>query len=338
MNALTLECVCARPRWTALLPLLVTLGSSTTFAQSTPPTEAALAARRTLVERAQDASRAGHHDEALSQAESAGRIEMTPSLRMFIAQERATLGQYALAMEAADQCVREATRSAALERREMILTSCRQITHNNQSHVVLLTITSPPQLAAGTVVRLGSRTFEPSSLGTPINIDATPMVFTVSAPGVEPFREERTLVEGTTVTVVIPQRFAQSIATTTATTTTNSAPVLTAQTTPQQRVIVPVRVARPRTDPGAGRRVAGLVLGAVSVGAFTTSVLTWWIREGTVAAYNADPNCPGTAVQQPPGQCSERASSAGFMAGLSLGSAIGGGVLLATGGSCLPSG
>lgn len=203
------------------------LGSSLVHAQSAPtttppPSEAALAARRTLVERAQNAARAGRHQEALTHADAAGRIEMTPSLRLFIAQERAALGMHAAAMEAADQCVRETTRNTTVERRESILATCRQIAHDSQEHVVLVTVNGPANRVDGLVVHVGSRTLEANEVGVPLNVDPGAIVIEATAPGVEAFREQRDGVAGAVLAVALPDRFARPAAATTGGNTTGA--------------------------------------------------------------------------------------------------------------------
>src|SRR5690349_3172205 len=69
---------------------------------------AAIAARRSLIEQAQQARRAGDHVRALDLAERATQISMSPSLRLFIAQEQTALGRLADAFGNADLCGREA--------------------------------------------------------------------------------------------------------------------------------------------------------------------------------------------------------------------------------------
>lgn len=334
----------------SLLTVLGTLSlSRAAVAQTTPvvdpPTEAALAARRTLVERAQMAAHAGRHQEALSHADAAGRIEMSPSLRMFIAQERSALGMHALAMEAADQCVREANRNVAVDRRESILTQCRQIAHDSQGHVVVVTVTAPVARMDGLVVRVGSRALTRSEIGVPFNVDPGLLVVEATAPGVEPFREQRDGVAGAVVSFAIGDRFAQpapravptaqtgTIATHTTinsvTNTGNSAMNLAHTSGPQSSV--GLAVTPPTADSRGPRRMAGVVVAGVGVVSMISSLVAWRVYEGVVSAYNADANCPGTSSVQPQGVCAERVASASTLQTGSLVAGIGGGVLAAAG-------
>jgi hypothetical protein len=202
-----------------LLVVALLAASGAARAQSAPEiSEGAMVARRALVERAQEASRAGNHEQAASLAESAGRIEMSPSLRLFIAQERVALGRHASAMEAAELCVREASRSPALVRREQIITACRQILNTSQRHVVLLTLTMPASRRAGFVLRVDGRSLSEAELNLPVALDAGMHVVEVGATGAELHRESLRGAPGETLAFAVPARFAAD-ATPTGTTT-----------------------------------------------------------------------------------------------------------------------
>ncbi len=210
-------------RGAPLLVVALLAASGTARAQSAPEiSEGAMVARRALVERAQEASRAGNHEQAASLAESAGRIEMSPSLRLFIAQERVALGRHASAMEAAELCVREASRSPALVRREQIITACRQILNTSQRHVVLLTLTMPASRRAGFVLRVDGRSLSEAELNLPVALDAGTHVVEAEATGAELHRESLRGAPGETLAFAVPARFAAD-ATTTGGATTGAA-------------------------------------------------------------------------------------------------------------------
>jgi hypothetical protein len=215
-------------------PLLVValLGASATAsAQSAPEiSEGAMVARRALVERAQEASRAGNHEQAASLAESAGRIEMSPSLRLFIAQERVSLGRHASAMEAAELCVREASRSPALVRREQIITACRLILNTSQRHVVLLTLTMPAARRAGFVLRVDGRALSEVELNLPVALDAGTHVVEAGATDAELHRESLRGAPGETLAFTVPARFAADAATTSATSSATAGAATTGAT------------------------------------------------------------------------------------------------------------
>jgi hypothetical protein len=84
-----------------------------------------LAARRDLLDRAQQADTAGNHAQALDLARRAGTLLMSPSLRGFIARQETQLGQLVAAMGDADACVREAEHDAAIANRDAIIADCR---------------------------------------------------------------------------------------------------------------------------------------------------------------------------------------------------------------------
>ncbi|MEZ4406440.1 MAG: hypothetical protein R3A52_08200 [Polyangiales bacterium] len=68
------------------------------------------ATRRNLSQEAIQARAAGDHERALDLAQRAGQLGMTTSLRRFIAEEQAELGQTGPAMGSAERCVAEAQR------------------------------------------------------------------------------------------------------------------------------------------------------------------------------------------------------------------------------------
>ncbi len=192
----------------ALALALGVTGPSIASAQTTEISEGAMVARRALVERAQEAARAGNHEQALSLAENAGRIEMSPSLRLFIAQERVALGRHASAMEAAELCVREASRAPTLERRDQIIAACRQILNTSQRNVVLLTLTVPAARRGGFALRVDGRAISDAELALPVALDAGTHVVEVTANGADTHRETLRGAPGETLTFTVPSRFA----------------------------------------------------------------------------------------------------------------------------------
>lgn len=125
------------------IPLLVAalLTPAAAFPQ---PGQADVAARARLIEQAERAAAAGDHRGALDLAERAGRVEMTTSLRMFVAQEQLATGAFASAMSSAILCARDAARDAQLPYRDNVLTRCRDISQRARASVALVTLRSPP--------------------------------------------------------------------------------------------------------------------------------------------------------------------------------------------------
>lgn len=142
--------------------------------------EAEVAARALLIEQAEQAAAAGDHRAALDLAERAGRVEMTTSLRMFIAQEQLATGAAAAAMSSAILCARDASRDAQLPYRDNVLTRCRDVAQRARAAVALVTLRSPPA-ADGLHVVLDGRPVAPELLDVPQPLDPGPHAVAVSA-------------------------------------------------------------------------------------------------------------------------------------------------------------
>lgn len=132
---------------------------------------------------------------------------MSPSLRLFIAQERVALGRHASAMESAELCVREAMRSQTLDRREQIVATCRAILNSSQRQVVLVTMSVPAQRRAGFSLRIDGRTLTEAEYVLPLALDAGTHVLEVAATGVDPHRESLRGAPGQTLSFTVPERF-----------------------------------------------------------------------------------------------------------------------------------
>jgi hypothetical protein len=84
-------------------------------------------ARRLAIGQAEQARDAHDHQRALDFAMRAGAINMTPSLREFIAEESAALGMFGEALRSAILCEREAMSNHTVNSRDAILSSCRSM-------------------------------------------------------------------------------------------------------------------------------------------------------------------------------------------------------------------
>lgn len=324
--------------------LVIERSASAQTAPISAPSEDALAARRTLIERAQTAASVGRHSEALQHAEAAARIENSPSLRLFIAQQRVALGRHAAAIVAADQCVREATHNTALERRDSILTQCRQIARDSQRMVVLVSLTVPPSPREGLTVRIGDRAVTGAEVGTPLNVDSGMLNIEITAPGVEPFREQREGVAGAVLALTIPARFGgASTASATSATSTSSVPTTTTQTAVSIATNATESPTPPRSSNGSvsivqtpppivSRRQSSLlrplgwVVGAVGLATVGGSMIALKIREDAAAVANTD-----LCINEQTASCSERRQTAESLAPVSLGLGIAGGVIALAG-------
>lgn len=289
---------------------------SPTITQAITPSASALAARRALLDRAQAASQANRHAEALDLAEQAARIELTPSLRMFLAQERAATGAFSAAMEMAETCVREATHNATLERRDNILTECRRVARASQAHVALVTINAPGGLRSDAVLRLGTRPISASELGVPIPVDEGALELTVTAGTIEPMRQTLRLAGGSMQTLTVPERFAPEATTTqsastSGTQTQNNATTTNANVTASNSVTTQSTnnnastnttppngtTIDPRSPPGFLSRVGAGPFVTLGIGATGVIVgaMAWIIRDGQFAAAMCHPD--GAAIR-----------------------------------------
>ncbi len=268
--------------------------SLTGFAQTAPSppiSGAQLVARRTLLERAQAASRARDYAQALSLAQQAGNIEMTPSLRMFLAQQQQELGHHADAMESAEYCVREATHNQALERREIILGECRRLSAVSQRQVVLVTITVSPRHHQSLAIRVGTRAVRESEYNIPIVLDPGRYEIVATSPG-QPIHEEIAVgAPGTTITVNIPSRFevSQPQVTNPVTTAVTGVETGTTNTSVNNHQNGPIATNTPLVQPGIVHPAPGLlarvgagpwVLIGTGVAGFVTAGAFFVLRNG----------------------------------------------------------
>ena len=156
------------------------------------------AARRDLIEAAQKASQAGNHAEALVLARRAGQIKMTPSLRMFLAEEELASRLYADALGSARQCVTEAAADVSLATRDVIVERCTEVqSQANQKVARVVVQVSPPNAQ----VTLSGKELHRALWGTPFPVNPGKVLVEATAPLYQRFREERNAAEGETLTV-----------------------------------------------------------------------------------------------------------------------------------------
>ncbi|MDP3277305.1 MAG: hypothetical protein Q8Q09_19105 [Deltaproteobacteria bacterium] len=191
------------------LSLLTVLTVSTAHAQpatSPPPprvlSPAEVSARRELVAQAQRAQRAGQHPEALALAERAAALQMTPSLRMFIAQTQRSVGRLADAMGNAELCEREAAPGMTLSNREEILRECTNLRESLAAEVarVVVQVATP---CDGLEVHVGESTLAPTLYGLPYVVSAGAVDVSAQAPGHRVFARRVTVGRGESITVEI---------------------------------------------------------------------------------------------------------------------------------------
>lgn len=164
-------------------------------------TDELVAVRRVALDRAQQERAAGHHGEALQMAERAGAIQMTASVRLFIAQEQIALGRHADALRSALLCVGEA--DAASSRREELRSVCQQLVQQERGAVALVQIDPGARRPTGLRVRLNGRELDPRMVGLPNPVDPGLVRVEVEAPGFRSETIERRVEVGALVMVPI---------------------------------------------------------------------------------------------------------------------------------------
>lgn len=264
---------------------------------ATAQTADELAARRALIEQAEGARTSGQHAQALSFAERAAAIQMSPSLRLFIAREQQALRQYASALGNSELCVREAERDATLRNRDDILAACRAVTTEIQgsSGRVVVHVASAPE---GLEVRVGDAVLRSTVFDAPYVVPTGALTVRASAPGHRPFERTIDVAQGSSTTVdVVLERIEQ-----------------------ETRGPVPPVVTRVQ-GPGVGPWVlvgvggAGLVVGGA----------LWLVASMQKSALDA--MCPGDATRVCAGLSSgEIDGRVGSINGLSTGAVIAGAV------------
>jgi hypothetical protein len=169
--------------------LLVALSlSSLLFARvAAAQNEVDVAARSDLLRQAQAAREAGRHDEALDLAGRAGRIEMTVSVRRFLAEEYLAVGRLAEALGSAQLCVRDGEREPASRGHDAMLAACRSLVEQVGPRVGRVTVRVPTPPPTGLHVTVNGAPLSDVYWG--IGYIVTPGIVTVeaSAPGYQTF-------------------------------------------------------------------------------------------------------------------------------------------------------
>ena len=167
-------------RFTALAVLVCqAIPARSAHAQSAALTPQQAAARRGLISDATAARDAGDHTHAVDLGERAGRIQMTPSLRVFIAQERLALGQLVEAFGSAELCVHEATDGSTVHRRDEIVTECRSLMTQIESRLGRVVVRVPNPLPVGFELRVANAPLADALYGVPYRV--TPGTVAVDA-------------------------------------------------------------------------------------------------------------------------------------------------------------
>ncbi len=138
------------PRTALLAALAAVLIAGPAGAQGANP--ALAATRRDLIAQALAARAANAHPRALDLAQRAGQIEMSVSLRRFIAEEQESVGLVAEAMNSAELCVRE---GAGARDASVHVDACRAMSARIQGRIGRLTVSPPSPPPDGLTVLRG---------------------------------------------------------------------------------------------------------------------------------------------------------------------------------------
>ncbi len=166
--------------------------------------------RQNLLEEAQKARDADDHARALSLASRAGHIRMTPSVRLFIAEEQSAVGQLANSMNNAELCAREATDDKALKNREKIVSACKSLVAKLQKSAARLLVLMPDPVPPRSQVMVNGHLLPEALYGKPYLLSPGNVRVEANAPGRAPFNRELAVAPGEegTVTVLLPAEVA----------------------------------------------------------------------------------------------------------------------------------
>ena len=260
--------------------LTASMQTSTAHAQASGSDAQLASARRGLVSDASAASHAGNHALALDLAERAGRIEMTPSLRLFIASEQATLGRISESLGNADLCVREVRANQQIHNAGSIETECQQLITQLTPRVGRIVLRVPSPLPAGYAVHIGGDTINPVFYGAPYRVTPGHLVIELIADGRPTLQRQVDVPTGGNVEV--DASFGAP-----------ASPVVQAHPLPASSApdtaLQPASVthAPPSTRAASsGVPIAPLVVGAVGVLALGGSALLYVLRVGALNDFN----------------------------------------------------
>lgn len=256
--------------------------------------------RRQLILQAGTLRDRGDHEGALDLARQAAARRMSPSLRLFIAQEEQSLGSTLEALRDARLCSAEFEADPSLAHRDEFLASCRGIVTALSSRVARLTVQAPldvPDLA----VLFDDEPLPRDAWNSPREVLPGPHTLAARAPGRALFARTLNLPGGASVTVPI------------------ALPEVTASDPSHPEPVAPP----PRAEPS--RSPMPWVLAGVAGAAFVTGGVLYALRNDALAerdGYCAEP--AGDCVVPSPYAASladaaqQRASTYSTGAGISL--------------------
>ncbi|MFO0606188.1 MAG: hypothetical protein U0324_23645 [Polyangiales bacterium] len=165
--------------------------------------------RRRLILEAGTLRDRGDHAAALERLREAAARRMTPSLRLFLAQEERAVGRYDDAVRDARTCAAEFEADRTLSHRGEFMASCRALADELALRVGQLMVRVPADARDATVTVRGE-TYPAERWGESWDVLPGELTVEATAPGREPFRRELTVRSGATavVRVELPPRAA----------------------------------------------------------------------------------------------------------------------------------
>lgn len=295
-------------RFSGALTVACWLISATVSAQEGP----AEIARRDLLTQAEEARHAGDHGRALDLALRAGRLRMTPSLRLMLAQEHDAMQQPLAALQQAGGCVREATADASLRNRERILESCSALVTALEPRVGRVTLRVAEPLPAGLTITVAGALVADALWGVPYPVQPGAVLIEASAPRHVAFRQEITVVPGASREVTITLADApQEVGT----------PVpLDSHDARSSLAISPGVIDQPSRSRWWTAGWVGLGIGGVSLGVGGVAL---GLRESSRSYFNQ--NCPSSGILND--NCANEIAYGNTLSSVAIGAFVGGGVL-----------
>jgi hypothetical protein len=302
--------------------VILALGAPTARAQGPAPSAAEEEIRRGLIEKAKKAHADGAHGDALGLLEKAAAIQQTPAVRSGIAREQEEVGRLAEAFVSAKQCVRDLEFYRSLPEREHYLAYCTELRDRLAGRVAYLVL-QLPSAPRGLVVKIQGQEVRSEIYGEPFLV--TPGVVTVeaTAPGHFPFRDEVAVPEGARQPVPValnPQPAP-------AEPQSAPAPCPTGQIREGAGCVDPLGVAARAEDPGRSKRHWGIALAATGLAAVVAGTISWYAADARFKALRD--SCARNECRQ--AEASSGKSTIRLLDRLSVGGAVLGGALLATG-------
>ncbi|MFO0608216.1 MAG: hypothetical protein U0324_33935 [Polyangiales bacterium] len=237
------------------------------------------AARAELIAQAGQARGAGDHARALDLMSRAAAIRVTPSLRLFIAQEHRAVGHVTDAYDQAARCARDAQADPATPNRAEVIGVCTALLDELRARVgrVTLQVPTPP---AGLRVRVAGDEVSQALWGVPYTVAPGAVVVEASADGYAPFRQSVAVAAGQSAEVRVAL--------------TELPRPAVAHAAPPPTLVTPPVVTPPTPPAPQGRSLVGpIALGAGGVVALGLSGVFFALREGAVSDRDAQCSAAG---------------------------------------------